>query len=76
MVKFLFLAVATVAIVWIVWLVAALGIFLWHEYEQDRRQARLQRELHRADDQLAAALRDAKKQMNQAAGQSWRNRFE
>ena len=61
-----------VVLVGAVWFLAA----LWHGCQLERQEARLVRRAQRADDQLADALRDAKRQMNQAAGQSWRNPFE
>lgn len=58
------------------WFLAAPTAALWHGYQDERQEARLLRRARHADDQLVDALRDAKRQMNQAAGQSWRNPFE
>lgn len=41
-----------------------------------RREARLLRELQAADRQVAEAHRRARRAMNGAVGQSWRNPFE
>ncbi|RNI20724.1 hypothetical protein [Flexivirga caeni] len=59
-----------------IWFLAALTAALWHGYQDERQRNRLRQRARRADDHLAVALRDAKRQMNQAAGQSWRNPFE
>lgn len=48
----------------------------WVDYQERRQKVRLLREVRRTDSQLTDALRDAKRQMNRAAGQSWRNPFE
>lgn len=75
------LSTIVTVVLWIV-LIAALsvgGAFLaavWLEYNGERREQRVRQNLHRADAKLAAAAQDAKRQMNQAAGQSWRNPFE
>jgi hypothetical protein len=57
--------------------VAGLLLVYGDPEEQARRSAR--RVLHhtrQADLQIAVCARDARRAMNNAAGQSWRNRFE
>lgn len=46
------------------------------EYSPARRKERLLDDLHRADRAIEAQFRQARRQMNDAAGQSWRNQFE
>lgn len=67
-----FVVVVTVGAVW---LLAALVSAIRFDY-YEHRDARLRERARQADDQLADSLRDAKRQMNRAAGQSWRNPFE
>lgn len=64
-------------------LVGALVVWLRpmaDEFRQDVRDqarlARLRRQVAQSDAELAAAQRQARRQMNNAVGQAWRNPFE
>ncbi|WP_145226679.1 hypothetical protein [Rudaeicoccus suwonensis] len=48
----------------------------WVTFDDRRSERGVVRDLHRADTDLSTALRSAKRQMNRAAGHSWRNPFE
>lgn len=61
-----------VLVVGTVWLVAE--YLAPHGQEREREQIR--RDVLRRDAMIARAHRQAREQMNQAAGQDWRNRFE
>lgn len=57
------------------WL-AVVAVATWVDFQERRQRQRVLLNLHRADAELSSALKDAKQQMNDAAGQSWRNPFE
>ncbi|AKU18194.1 hypothetical protein [Luteipulveratus mongoliensis] len=76
MVTFLGSVVVFAIVLVLVFVIAVHATAAWVDYQERQQQHRLLRELHRADADVADAARDAKRQMNRAAGQSWRNPFE
>lgn len=57
-------------------LLSAAGSALWTAHRERRRQSaeeRLRRDLYEADLKVGRAFRQARQDMNDAAGQSWRN---
>lgn len=53
-----------------------LGVWVANHLERSSRGTRLRDHLHRADSHITNDHTAARKAMNDAAGQSWRNTFE
>ena len=70
----IFVVLVTLA-VWLLWKVGLLDALLGGWQNEVRRQ-RLLDELHRHDHEVLDGTPPRRQAMNDAAGQSWRNRFE
>lgn len=57
----------------IVLIVGTVAVLVWHGQCAETRRQRLLAELHHADRAVEAEYRQARRAMNDAANQSWRN---